>query len=211
VAELGIPTCGWTPMIGRPAARHAAHLDLARALAVEPDVLLLDEMTAALPTDLVDRVLTGRARAGRCGPGVIYISHRFTEIAAICDRATVLRDGPRWATCHRAGDRGADRRADAGRPGSTLPAHAPGAAAARRAETGPPRLRVTELPGHEAGTMCPSTCTRARCWASSRWRAGAGRAVRGARRQAPPQRRLGRDRRPAVKPSAIPPTPSRRG
>ena len=32
-------------------------LDLARALASEPDVLLLDEMTAALPTDLVERVL----------------------------------------------------------------------------------------------------------------------------------------------------------
>jgi ribose transport system ATP-binding protein len=68
-------------------------LDLARALAVEPDVLLLDEMTAALPTDLVERVLrVVRAEADR-GRGIIYISHRFTEIAAICDRATVLRDG----------------------------------------------------------------------------------------------------------------------
>jgi ribose transport system ATP-binding protein len=68
-------------------------LDLARALAAEPDVLMLDEMTAALPTDLVERVLRvvrGQADAGRA---VIYISHRFTEIAAICDRATVLRDG----------------------------------------------------------------------------------------------------------------------
>ncbi len=37
-------------------------LDLARALAVEPDVLMLDEMTAALPTDLVERVLTVGAR-----------------------------------------------------------------------------------------------------------------------------------------------------
>jgi len=68
-------------------------LDLARALASEPDVLLLDEMTAALPTDLVDRVLEairGQADEGR---SVIYISHRFSEIAALCDRATVLRDG----------------------------------------------------------------------------------------------------------------------
>jgi ribose transport system ATP-binding protein len=68
-------------------------VDLARALAVEPDVLLLDEMTAALPTDLVDRVLAVvRARAD-AGHAVVYISHRFQEIAAICDRATVLRDG----------------------------------------------------------------------------------------------------------------------
>lgn len=68
-------------------------LDLARALASKPDVLLLDEMTAALPTDLVERVLRvvrGQADEGR---GVIYISHRFTEISELCDSATILRDG----------------------------------------------------------------------------------------------------------------------
>ena len=32
-------------------------LDLARALAIEPDLLLLDEMTAALPANLAERVL----------------------------------------------------------------------------------------------------------------------------------------------------------
>lgn len=68
-------------------------LDLARALAVEPDVLLLDEMTAALPTDLVERVLTVVRAQADAGRSVIYISHRFGEIARICDRATVLRDG----------------------------------------------------------------------------------------------------------------------
>jgi ribose transport system ATP-binding protein len=68
-------------------------LDLARALAAEPEVLMLDEMTAALPTDLVERVLSViRAEADR-GRAIIYISHRFAEIAAVCDRATVLRDG----------------------------------------------------------------------------------------------------------------------
>ena len=68
-------------------------LDLARALAQEPDVLLLDEMTAALPADLTERVLevVGRQRAN--GRSVIFISHRMLEIAALCDRATVLRDG----------------------------------------------------------------------------------------------------------------------
>ena len=68
-------------------------IDLARALASKPDVLLLDEMTAALPTDLVERVLrVVRQQAGQ-GCSVIYISHRFSEIAQICDRASILRDG----------------------------------------------------------------------------------------------------------------------
>lgn len=68
-------------------------LDLARALASEPSVLLLDEMTAALPTNLVDRVLEVVQQQKRLDRSVIYISHRFPEIAAVCDRATVLRDG----------------------------------------------------------------------------------------------------------------------
>jgi ribose transport system ATP-binding protein len=68
-------------------------VDLARAMAIEPDLLLLDEMTAALPADLTERVLDviGRQRGG--SRSVIFISHRMIEIAAICDRATVLREG----------------------------------------------------------------------------------------------------------------------
>jgi ribose transport system ATP-binding protein len=68
-------------------------LDLARALAVEPDVILLDEMTAALPADLAERVLDVVKRQSSTGRSVIFISHRFVEISALCDRATVLRDG----------------------------------------------------------------------------------------------------------------------
>jgi ribose transport system ATP-binding protein len=68
-------------------------VDLARAMAIEPDLLLLDEITAALPADLTERVLDviGRQRGG--SRSVIFISHRMIEIAAICDRATVLREG----------------------------------------------------------------------------------------------------------------------
>ena len=93
VAELGLPDLDPEAMIRSLPLASLRIVDLARALAIEPDVLLLDELTAALPTDLVERVLrTVRAQAD-AGRSVIYISHRFTEIAAICDRATVLRDG----------------------------------------------------------------------------------------------------------------------
>lgn len=68
-------------------------LDLARALAHEPDVLILDEMTAALPADLAERVLAVVRDQAATGRAVVFISHRFLEIAALCDRATVLRDG----------------------------------------------------------------------------------------------------------------------
>ena len=67
--------------------------DLARALAIEPDVLMLDEMTAALPANLTEKVLEviGRRRGGK--GSAIFISHRMIEISAVCDRATVLREG----------------------------------------------------------------------------------------------------------------------
>jgi ribose transport system ATP-binding protein len=70
-------------------------LDLARALAREPELLLLDEITAALPSDLAERVFLVMRRRRELGHSVLFISHRLAEVRAICDRATVLRDGAR--------------------------------------------------------------------------------------------------------------------
>lgn len=93
VSELGLPDLDVEARIRTLPLAALRIVDLARALAIQPDVLLLDELTAALPTDLVDRVLRVVRAQADAGRSVIYISHRFTEIAAICDRATVLRDG----------------------------------------------------------------------------------------------------------------------
>jgi ribose transport system ATP-binding protein len=68
-------------------------IDLARALASDPLILLLDEITAALPADLSERVFQVVRHWRQRGHSVIFISHRMAEVAALCDRATVLRDG----------------------------------------------------------------------------------------------------------------------
>ena len=68
-------------------------IDLARALASDPVVLMLDEITAALPADLSEHVFAVVRRWRERGNSVIFISHRIAEVAALCDRATVLRDG----------------------------------------------------------------------------------------------------------------------
>jgi len=93
VRELGIPDLDIREMARDIPLAVLRVLDLARALAVEPDVLLLDEMTAALPANLAEKVLEVVRRQGDSGRAVIFISHRFVEISALCDRATVLRDG----------------------------------------------------------------------------------------------------------------------
>jgi ribose transport system ATP-binding protein len=93
VRELGVPDLDLRELARDVPLAIQRVLDLARALAVEPDVLLLDEMTAALPANLAERVLEVVKGQSRTGRSVIFISHRFVEIAALCDRATVLRDG----------------------------------------------------------------------------------------------------------------------
>jgi len=91
--ELALPDLDLSSMARRVPLASLRIIDLARALAIEPDVLMLDEMTAALPANLTERVLEviGRQRGG--DRSVIFISHRMIEIAAVCDRATVLREG----------------------------------------------------------------------------------------------------------------------
>ena len=54
---------------------------------------MLDEITAALPADLSERVFKVVRDFRSRGASVIFISHRMAEIAMLCDRATVLRDG----------------------------------------------------------------------------------------------------------------------
>jgi ribose transport system ATP-binding protein len=93
VRELGVTDLDLRETARRIPLAILRVLDLARALAMEPDVLLLDEMTAALPANLADRVIDVVRRQSQSGRSIIFISHRLLEISALCHRATVLRDG----------------------------------------------------------------------------------------------------------------------
>lgn len=66
---------------------------IARALAVDCDFLVLDEPTASLPADEVERLFAVLERLRERGVGMIYVSHRLDEIFRIADRVAVLRDG----------------------------------------------------------------------------------------------------------------------
>ena len=145
-------------------------IDLARALAIEPDVLMLDEMTAALPANLTERVLevVGRQRGG--DRSVIFISHRLIEIAAVCDRATVLREGETVGVVDVT--EGSEDRIVELMLGQIVDEHAGG----RRADGGPtraspatePRLTARGLAPGRSSRTSRSTSTRARSSAS--WR-----------------------------------------
>ena len=66
---------------------------IARALMVDCDYLVLDEPTASLPADEVDRLFDALRRLKARGVGMIYVSHRLDEIFRIADRVAVMRDG----------------------------------------------------------------------------------------------------------------------
>lgn len=66
---------------------------IARALAADCDYLVLDEPTASLPADEVERLFAALRPLKARGVGMIYVSHRLDEIFRIADRVAVLRDG----------------------------------------------------------------------------------------------------------------------
>jgi ribose transport system ATP-binding protein len=73
------------------ARRHL--LELAKAFAVSPRLLILDEPTAPLSQDSVELLFNSVRRLAARGTAVVYITHRLAEVREIADRVTVLRDG----------------------------------------------------------------------------------------------------------------------
>ncbi len=68
-------------------------LEIAKALATSPKVLVLDEPTAALGQDSVELLFQLVAKEIANGTAVIYITHRLAEVRELADVVTVLRDG----------------------------------------------------------------------------------------------------------------------
>ena len=72
---------------------HRQLVEIARALAVEARILVLDEPTSALTESETNALFNTLKRLRDRGVGIIYISHRLEEIMRLADRITVLRDG----------------------------------------------------------------------------------------------------------------------
>jgi ribose transport system ATP-binding protein len=68
-------------------------VELARALARNAQVVILDEPTAALSDPEIERVLAAVADLKRQNRSIVYISHRLDEVVKIADRVTIVRDG----------------------------------------------------------------------------------------------------------------------
>jgi len=68
-------------------------VEIARALSTDARVLILDEPTSSLADDEVESLFDAVRALKGSGVAVVFVSHRLSEIFAVADRVTVLRDG----------------------------------------------------------------------------------------------------------------------
>ena len=82
-------------------AAHRQLLQVARALAFECRILVLDEPTTSLTDAETDHLFAVLEKLKRRGVTLLYVSHRMPEVFRLCDRISVLRDGTHVETVER--------------------------------------------------------------------------------------------------------------
>ena len=101
LALFGVEAHPTTPL-GALRAADRTRIAIIRAVQDRDDatsgVLVLDEPTAALPSEEVEHLLDGLRRYARAGQTILYVSHRLDEVLSVADRVTVLRDGKKVDT-----------------------------------------------------------------------------------------------------------------
>lgn len=78
-------------------------VEIAKAFRTDLSVLILDEPTASLTDREAERLFAMMEQAKGRGVGIVYVTHRMSEIHQLGDRVTILRDGKRVATLDVAG------------------------------------------------------------------------------------------------------------
>src|SRR5215213_1809693 len=68
-------------------------IEIAKAISLDASVLIMDEPTAALSGVEVERLFAVARSLRDEGRALVFISHRFDEVFALCDTVTVMRDG----------------------------------------------------------------------------------------------------------------------
>jgi ABC-type sugar transport system ATPase subunit len=88
------------PMValGRLTTAHQQIVEIVKALSYESKILIMDEPTASLSKNEIDRLFSLMRALQARGIGIVYISHRFEELRQVGDRISVLRDGRSMGT-----------------------------------------------------------------------------------------------------------------
>ena len=68
-------------------------VEIVKAISFNSKILVLDEPTSSISDKEVGFLFNTMRNLTKAGVGIIYISHKMSELAEICDRVTVMRDG----------------------------------------------------------------------------------------------------------------------
>src|SRR3954470_20013646 len=93
LADLHVKVTSTHQEIGTLSGGQRQTVAIARAVSFAPDVLILDEPTAALAVAEVESVLALIGDVAAQGVGVILITHRLQDLFRVCDRITVMYEG----------------------------------------------------------------------------------------------------------------------
>jgi ribose transport system ATP-binding protein len=91
--ELGVRWLDPSAKVATLSVADRQLLEVAKAIAASPRVLILDEATSALSLADAEWVLRQARGIANAGCVVLFVSHRLQEVKAIADRVTVLRSG----------------------------------------------------------------------------------------------------------------------
>lgn len=92
LASLDVPLSSHTPVQGLSVAEQQL-VEIAKALSLQAQVLVLDEPTAALSAHEVDELFLIVKQLRERNVAVLFVSHRLDEVFEIADRLTIFRDG----------------------------------------------------------------------------------------------------------------------
>jgi ABC-type sugar transport system ATPase subunit len=93
ITRLGARIPSVAQMTGQLSGGQQQSVAIARALTFNPKLVIMDEPTAALAVREVEHVLDLIRNLKSHNIAVILISHRLTDVFAVCDRIVVLRQG----------------------------------------------------------------------------------------------------------------------
>jgi ribose transport system ATP-binding protein len=93
LARLGLASVNPRQVVGKLSVAQQQMVEIAKAISLNADVLILDEPNSALTIEETERLFTVLRQLQDDGVTIIYVSHRLEEVVRIADRITVMRDG----------------------------------------------------------------------------------------------------------------------
>ena len=102
LGRLGLEIAPETP-VSRLSLAERQMIEIVKAVASDPRLLILDEPTASLGQREAGLLFAAVGRLKAQGVAILYVSHRFSEVLALCDLVTVLRNGRKVVTTDLAG------------------------------------------------------------------------------------------------------------